>query len=620
MQTASPTQSTVAVFCGWGMATGLCLWHEWQRLLEFGRSSAGFLAWFTFWDPATTLMLGVLLLLPLLYFTGVRQTQRAAGGPSAAWMSSRMCSVLLALTCLLSSASIGFRQITVPAAPGLRQERQTAFWKLPYCYHDEFSYQLQARTFLAGRVAWPAADIADDAFHQIHVLNRPVTASRYFPWTGFWVMPFEALGMPILGHWVAGALSTLILHRVLLRLLRPQPALLGGLMIACSPGIAVFSNLLLSHHPTLLALSVFLWSFLRMQDNGRTLSAVIAGVALTCAMLGRPMTAAGFALPFGIRLGLILLQRPPEFVQRLSCVRVLAAFGVPLLCGFLLLGWMNTQLTGNGFRSAYQYYTQTWTPRHQYGFDNAITAEPESAVLESYNHWAVNLTPALAIRNVRERLIASAAWTLGLPALLLLLPAGILLACCRGCGSPLFLVVIAVVTLHLVHIPYWYDGILHWHYVFESAPLLLITAAAGLQQFSDTLRCRLSPLVRSSWLLMVPVASLVPALVDMPDIWGDSAVSRAVAEQSFSRVRQQLFRDLADSPIVQRPALILIDESAGDQQLSYVINSPTMDADVLVCRRPRSEAALAEIRGEYSDRIWYAFDPQTFVLQPMQSQ
>ncbi len=617
MQTASSRVSTVAVFCGWGMATGVCLWHEWQRLLEFAGSSAGFLAWFTFWDPGTTLMLCVLLLLPLLLVTGHRKPRSAPTAPTA-WMNSLLCSGMLALSCLLLSASIGFRQITIAVAGQPQELRQIAFWQLPYCYHDEFSYQLQARTFLAGRIAWPAVDIADDAFHQIHVLNRPVTASRYFPWTGFWIMPFEAMGMAILGHWLAGALSTLILHRVLLRLLRPGPALLGGLMIACSPGMAVFSNLLLSHHPTLLALSIFLWSFLRMQEDGRTLSAVIAGIALTCGMLGRPMTAAGFALPFGIQLGWTLLRRHAAAWQRLSRGRVIVAFGVPLLCGFLVLGWMNQQLTGNWSRSAYQYYTETWTPRHQYGFNNAEVAEPESAVLASYDRWAVNLTPSLAIRNVQERLLASAVWTLGLPPLLLLLPAGVLLAFCRRSCNSLFLIVLAVISLHLVHIPYWYDGILHWHYVFETAPLLLITAAAGLQQCSDSLRGCLSPVVRRTWLFMVPAASLIPALVDMPEIWGESAVSQAVVEQGYSRVRQQLFREVVNSSQVQRPALIMVDESGGDQQLSYVINSPEMNADVLVCRRPGSESAVAEIRQRYADRAWYVFNPQTFQLQRLQ--
>ena len=59
----------------------------------------------------------------------------------------------------------------------------------------------------------------------------------------------------------------------------------------------------------MMALAVFLWAFLRFMDHYRVSDAVVAGVALSLAMLGRPMTAAGFALPFGIWLLVAMIRQ-----------------------------------------------------------------------------------------------------------------------------------------------------------------------------------------------------------------------------------------------------------------------------------------------------------------------
>ncbi|MFM7867605.1 MAG: hypothetical protein ACKPHU_25615, partial [Planctomycetaceae bacterium] len=123
---------------------------------------------------------------------------------------------------------------------------------------------------------------------------------------------------------------------------------------------------------------------------------------------------------------------------------------------------MNQNITGNWRTSAYQYYTDTWTPRHRFGFNNARSSAPPSSVLATYDAWATNLTPAAAALNVQQRLTASAQWTLGIPALLLLIPAALPL--CLSADERarrLRLLLAAVLSLHAVQIPYLYDGILH---------------------------------------------------------------------------------------------------------------------------------------------------------------
>jgi hypothetical protein len=628
----------------WLMATSICGWVEFNRLVELAGSPAGALAWLSVWNLDTTLPFLTLLVLPVILHIAAARTSwktlvsrfrsidRSSAEPSKptsikgrGWVQT----VGLGLLSFACSASIGFRSVEFSSHELREGSVSMRLHELPAAYHDEFSYLLQARTFLAGRLSWPPMQIHPELFHQIHVLNEPTTASRYFPWTGLWMAPFVAAEKPYFGHWIAGALACGFFHRSLLRLLSAPWALCGGLLIALSPGLAVFSNLLLAHHPTMLALSAFLWSFLKLMDRPRYLRALTSGSFLTLAMLGRPMTAAGFAFPFGVWLfaqyltGLRKRRSSESAMQALESsdqidLRMLSLMGLPIVSGLVFLAVMNDRITGDWKISAYQHYTDTWTPRHRFGFNNAIHGEAMAGpnVLQSYDRWAVNLTPAKAIENVQNRLLASSIWSLGMPALVLLICTA--LPACNPTGSDKrwFMVLMAVISLHIVHIPYWYDGILHWHYVFETAPLLLMLAAMGLQNLFVALQPFRIPRLSAAWLCLLVCSSLLPAWCDAESFWGPSRVSLAVSEQSFSRIRFEQFRRLASSAQVRHPCLILVDERQADPQLSYIVNPPDLSSEVLVCRLPEDPATLRELAAAFPDRSFYVFDPTAFTLKP----
>ncbi len=650
---------------------GVCVYGEWPRLLHAVQSPAGVLSWFTDWNSETTLPSMVLLSLPLLirfgpllgcgpkrrgtgkrngrFLTAVSpggtssniETPLSAGKKSSTGRFGYLLISASLMFCisLMASVSIGRRIIEVPE---LQRVALLPFMDLPPAYHDEFSYLLQARTFLAGRLSWPPTTVQPELFHQVHVLNHPRTASRYFPWTGLWIAPFESLGCAVAGHWLAGAVSCVFFYLSLTQLVNLRTAFFCGLLIAISPGLSVFSNLLLAHHPVLMALSIFLWAFLHYMKSFRSGYLPIAGVALTLAMLGRPMTAAGFALPFGIWFlnhvrkavtasdasvsAVPLLRRP---AVRLSIGNVIL-LGTPLLIGGAVLLIMNRSITGHWLSSAYQYYTDNWTPRHRYGFNNAdrgaLFARPDN-VMAAYDEWAINLTPWVALSNVIGRMYASILWSFGL----LPLAAGLLFAFPMtwfgntefgntrfgNTDTRLKMLWWSILSLHAVHIPYWYDGIMHWHYVFETGPLLLMLGGIGLCGIPAVLRSWLSEKCSVVWVFLFACTAALPGWADADSLWGFSKVSMAVSEQSFSRIRMHQFRQLTNSEGVHHPCLVLVDERNSDPQLSYIVNPPDLNSDVLVCRLPADTSVLSELRQAFHDRRFYTFDPASGTMQPL---
>lgn len=599
-------------WCVWAALVSLLTRLEYQRFQSMQDNALGLGGWLSFWDIETTIPWCLLLLLPVIVWAKKHGSSIATSVSSPVKDSGRGRVAISAIVVFSVSLSCSWWIGSTPVSvPGPSETIEVSFAELPPAYHDEYSYLLQARTFLGGRLSWPGMSVRPDLFHQFHVLNERRTISRYFPWTGLWIAPFEALGCPVYGHWLAGALAAMIFYLALGQVVRQSVAFVGGLLIASSPGIAIFSNLLLAHHPTLLALSVFTWAFFGMMRTGERKFAWLAGVGLTLAMLARPMTAAGYALPFGIWLAGQLVREP-------SSRRLVFGFAVPLLLGFAVLGVLNYEATGSVRHSAYQTYTDNYTPRHRYGFNNAIGHDvvPGPAALQAYDQWATNLTPAVAVSNVWERSKASLVWSLAIVPLLL----GVLMmlpeltshsddAEVLASRTKVRLLAAGVVCLHIAHVPYWFDGIMHWHYVFETAPLLLMLTAVGFGKITQVLSPMIGRRTSFVWLAMFVIAGLVPGWCALPVFNDVSKVSAAVSELSFSRRQFAVFQQSVQQPMIQKPALILVDETGTDPQLSYIINPPDLVGEVLVCRRPETDAEVEELRKAFPDRSLYGFDP-----------
>ena len=511
--------------------------------------------------------------------------------------------LVVAGTSLAVSTSIAEKRIDGPL--GAR------FGDLPPAYHDEFSYLFQAKTFLAGRLNFPSHPEAARLFDQMHVLNDGSFASRYFPGTGGWIAPFLHLDHPYWGQWLAGALTAFFFFWAGRELGGNGVGFIAGMLTALSPGMGLFSNLLLSHHPTLLGLSLFTFLFLRLLRTGRPLDALLAGTGLSLAMLSRPLTAAAVALPFGIWFCGSLARTTFHKSEKRASQQYLctAALGLPLLLGMLVLFTFNKSITGSGWRTPYQVYTDTYTPRHVYGFNNRVRGEARLGpkVLDHYDRWAENLTPRLAIRNVRNRILGSWQWSLS--SVPLLIAVIVFLAMVPTSDPRCWLIPAAIVSLHLAHVPYWFDGIMHWHYVFESGPYSLLLVALATQALFTHWRSRGRVWMPIWWSALLGM-SLLSAHVSWEAFWPTSRVDVGVEQIAFSRLRYAAFYRLIDEQVTERPALVLVEPDPNERHIDFVVNEPALSADVLFARFLPERTQIADVMRRFPQRTCYHYLPK----------
>ena len=522
--------------------------------------------------------------------------------------------IVIAVVSLGSSLHVASRPVAGPGTPELGS--------LPPGYHDEYSYLFQARTFVAGEWTNPGHPEAPRLFDQMHVLNENgVFASRYFPGVGAWMAPFVAWGQPVWGHYLAGVLTAVAVLGIGRELAGNGVGLLAGLLTALAPGMALFSNLLLSHHPTLAGSTIFVYWFLRMQRTGIPGCGLLAGMGLSLAMLCRPLTAAAVGLPFGCWLAWWWVRGGGE-IRTGRRHRNVACVGVPVLLGIAVMGWYNHQLTGDWATTPYRVFTDKHTPRHVFGFDNVVRGEQRIAemdavsrerVLDHYDRWAENLDLELAVRNVVSRVIESGKWTVGLVTLLMtsvVLLIGFLLGAVPLPGRRWLPIVLAIASLHLAHVPYWYAGIMNWHYVFESGPLWCLLVAGvtvGLWQMARRVGRPGLALAWTGLLLVSPMTSYQA----FDPVWSPSRIGLAVGEVGFARKRHDEFRSLVSQRVKEDRALVLVDPDPADRHIDFVVNEPMLDAAVLVGRYVPKLVPLSEVLRTFPERRVFVYDART---------
>ena len=571
---------------------------------------AGMLNLVAEWSPTVaTIQFLVLIIAPFLWMIERKRTVAAVNvihlalNPNGSIRLAWIYAMLVGLTSYMTCFTVGSGIVDLPPA-----------------YHDEYSYVFQAKTLLLGRLTVPSHATHPELFDQMHVLNEGRMASRYYPGTGIWLAPWLAINHPYWGYWLASSLASILVFWTGYELGRIPVGLISGLACALSPGVAVFSNLLLAHQPTLASLSLFLWAFIRWQRTRAPVDLFLAGCGLSFAMLCRPVTAAGIGFPFGIAFLSWLVIPGDRDSQSLTSLRIrsLFAIGAPLLLGWTLMLVYHQSATGSWKTSPYQLYTDIYTPRHIYGFNNVERGEKLAGpkVIEAYDRWAKDLTPELAAMNVRDRWIASWMWTFDLVPLVMssIIFVGVIYRFDRRW----ICVALSIISLHAIHVPYWYAGIMGWHYVFESVLpwclILGISADVLCRQWNSSSRW----LMPYWWCLFLCV-SLTSAYLPGRSIGLATSerprIASALGSIRYPRRQYAEFDHWLETAIKERPALVLIETDPGDQHIDYVVNSPELADPILRGRYQRNVSDVRQIQSDFPDRAVYLCDPKRRVIE-----
>lgn len=502
-------------------------------------------------------------------------------------------------------------------------------------YHDETSYLLQSQTLteyvtgetdgLPGASLWTRGSAKPEPlFDQMHVWNRGVRASRYFPGMGLWLAAWGGTTdeAAVAAIQIAGCLSVSCWTLVAGRLGGISAASMAGLCLSAASGLLLFHNLILAHAPTELGLGVLFlaWTFQPpyglierpgWQDGWGW--ALVSGAGLTGAMLCRPLTAAGVALP----LGLLWLTRcfhsrcrvhgcSPE--RRLAMAGTFG-LGLPLLAGFAVMAHQNHAITGAYASTAYSAYTERFTPRHVYGFNNRVRGEQKLGpeILEHYDEWAENLTLSLAFQNLGRRLVSAWRYTLGL------VPALIVCGCIAGTYRMLTThsraLLGGILGLFAVYFPYWFDGIMHWHYVYESAPLWIVLAAVSLSVIARQAWSSHKKLVVVMGILLVAMSALdqVAPLAGL----GPTRLAVGVSELRFSKTKYKAMDAILREQVRQRPAVVAVIADPDDRHIDFVSNPARLDGEVIRVRYLSEQYPLIQFAKWFPGRSVYTVDAKT---------
>lgn len=591
----------------YSLAWVFVLWCEVERWDTIPPKPGGVVSWLIGMNQHTTPFIPLLLVAPLAWYRGSRlggdardDTQRQPS-PTPATSSDNSLPTSGTL-----KAAVWLSVVVAVLSIGQSLFVAQFYADMPPAVHDEYSYLFQAETFLAGRLWFPSHE-EPRLFDQMHVVNEGHFASRYFPGAGLWMAPFVAMGHPYWGHWLAGAITSVLVFWIGRDLHSNRLGFIAGSLTALAPGMGMFSNLLLAHHPTLIGLFVFLLAFLKMIRTGSGIAATTAGVGLAYAMLCRPATAAGFALPCGIYVAWWLLSKyrgdGAGSIRR--CATVVCGLGLPLVIGFAAMFLFNRSITGNGFYSPYQQFTDIYTPRHVYGFNNVVRGERKLTprVLDNYDRWAENLTPKLAARNVWKRHVASWQWTLGI--IPLLMAAVVVVISPPRCRGPWWLIPAGIVSLHIFHVPYWFVGMLEYHYVFESGPLWTLVFGLATCRLLEAWRAADHPEM-SIWWGAVVAMSFAMSFLSFEPFW-DGWLYRGLSQMVFARGQHAEFQQYMSQAVTSRPAIVLIDADPADRHIDYVTNHPSLQSDLLLARYIPNQVPIARVRELFPDRTVYVF-------------
>ncbi len=332
------------------------------------------------------------------------------------------------------------------------------FGRIPHV-QDSIAQLFQARIFASGRL-WAPAPALPQFFEYTHMIIRDGRwYSQYPPGHALLLVPGVWLGAPWLINPLLGGITLFGVYALGRELFDRATARLAALLGLLSPFLLLMSAEFMSHAASLCALTYYLLFYARTIRSHRIADGLLAGACLGLAVLIRPYSALGMALPTAIHGALALRRDRPGLAKPILALALCSAGAVVLL---LLYNWATT---GSPTRFGYEVL---YGKSHGLGFGRGTWGPPHTLARGLHN--ATDTLAALSGRLFEWPVTSLWPIVLGL-----LLPAtGLALR--RRWWLAAF-----PASLLAVHVFYWYHDLCFGpRFIYEALAPLLLLAACGL--------------------------------------------------------------------------------------------------------------------------------------------
>jgi hypothetical protein len=504
---------------------------------------------------------------------------------------------------MLAIASTGFCAFAVNAIISV-----CGRWPIP-AVQDEFSYLLQADTFVRGRLSNPAPPVWIP-FETFHVILQPTYASKYPPGQGLMLAFGQWLfGSPVVGLWVGTAMACMALCWMLLQWVPPRWALLGSLLTCVHPVMIYWTQsfwgcqwVVAGSALAMGGLRIFLeWP----QESRRRLqvAASAIGIGISLMLLTRPSEGAVLsALVLGTLLVIAVRAQRWFWPQSATILFFLA-----LTCAFH--AYCNYRITGNARVLPYVVHEQTYgySPLFVWQHFRAIPQYHHAVIrdmhlldepLDYMQHPSVAAYAGVMLEKISRLLFLHCqliCFALGLLALPWVLQRDRHLRWVAGYLA-------GVATFIMLEV--W----LLQQYTTALIPMGVLLAMAGLRQLRAWRwhgRHTGLFLVRSTVLLAF--LSLISSFAALADKSGDGIIYQADGVRQFAQVRQNYLEKLL--AIHGKHIVIVYYGSHHNRAFEWVYNSADLVHDRILWARSSTAEMDRALIDFYkpSRQIWLLF-------------